>query len=397
MIDSLLLLGQSNRKEKIQSLPFPVYYWTVFGLAVAGLIDSIYLSISHYRVYTDIGYQSFCALTRAINCDTVSQSSFSIFLDLPVPVWGVIGYLFFLLLLVPASRSRANPLRMWAVLFLLALAFSIYSIILALISSFLIHSYCIMCIVSYAINFGLLYYCWLVLRRFTTAHFSDALRSDLGHLYAGRRKYGLAFGGFIVFVGAIWLLMSPYWHYQPPVAESTFSTGTTPEGHPWIGAEQPALEIIEFTDYRCFQCRKMNFYLRTLMVRYPEKIRIVHRHFPMDHLVNPLVKEPMHTGAGILALMAIYAAKEGKFWQMHDLLYTLRDSHEIGTRSLAEAVGLDPLGLSRAPRDPEIIGKLRDDLREGLRLGITGTPTFVIDGKVYQGQLPPDIQDRLLQ
>jgi protein-disulfide isomerase len=105
----------------------------------------------------------------------------------------------------------------------------------------------------------------------------------------------------------------------------------------------------------------------------------------------------MHSGAGILALMAIYAAKEGKFWQMHDLLYTLRDSHEIGTRSLAEAVGLDPLGLNLALRDPEIIGKLRDDLREGLRLGITGTPTFVIDGKVYQGQLPPDIQDRLLQ
>jgi 2-hydroxychromene-2-carboxylate isomerase len=82
---------------------------------------------------------------------------------------------------------------------------------------------------------------------------------------------------------------------------------------------------------------------------------------------------------------------------MHDLLYSLRDSHEIGTRSLAEAVGLDPVGLVRALRDPEIIGKLREDLRAGLRLGITGTPTYVIDGKVYQGQLPANIQDRFRQ
>ena len=65
---------------------------------MAGLVDSVYLSISHYRVYTDIGYKSFCAISRTINCDTVSQSPFSIFLDVPVPVWGIIGYTFFLLL-----------------------------------------------------------------------------------------------------------------------------------------------------------------------------------------------------------------------------------------------------------------------------------------------------------
>ena len=88
-----------NRAKAIQPLPFPVYYATVIVLAIAGLIDSIYLAVSHYRVYTDIGYKSFCAISKAINCDTVSQSPYSIFLGMPVPIWGVIGYIFFLLLL----------------------------------------------------------------------------------------------------------------------------------------------------------------------------------------------------------------------------------------------------------------------------------------------------------
>ncbi len=84
------------RKTKaINTLPFPVYLWTIILLAIVGLADSIYLAISHYRIYTDIGYRSFCAISKAINCDTVSQSAYSIFWGVPVPVWGIIGYTFF--------------------------------------------------------------------------------------------------------------------------------------------------------------------------------------------------------------------------------------------------------------------------------------------------------------
>jgi hypothetical protein len=92
----------------IKPFPFPVYLWTVVFLAVAGLADSLYLAISHYRVYTDINYRSFCAISRAINCDTVSQSRFSIFFDVPVPIWGVIGYTFFLLFLPNMPKPRIN-------------------------------------------------------------------------------------------------------------------------------------------------------------------------------------------------------------------------------------------------------------------------------------------------
>jgi uncharacterized membrane protein len=71
-------------------LPFQFYFLPVCSLVIVGLAASCYLAISHYRVYTDIGYSSFCAISKAINCDTVSQSPYSIFMELPVPIWGVL-------------------------------------------------------------------------------------------------------------------------------------------------------------------------------------------------------------------------------------------------------------------------------------------------------------------
>ena len=103
----------STKKKEIKPLPFPVYFWTVAICALTGLADSVYLSISHYRVYTDIGYKSFCAISRTINCDTVSQSPFSIFLDVPVPVWGIIGYVFFLLWMPLAWCRGMERRRIW--------------------------------------------------------------------------------------------------------------------------------------------------------------------------------------------------------------------------------------------------------------------------------------------
>jgi uncharacterized membrane protein len=378
MDEIALEIKKTGKVKKIVSLPFPVYFWTVFALAIGGLVNSLYLSVSHYRVYTDIGYKSFCALTRTINCDTVSQSPYSIFLDLPVPVWGIIGYSLFLLLLTQKSKNRSHSHGLWSLLFLTACGFSAYSIVLAWISSFLIHSYCIMCIVSYGINFSLLFYCWLVLRRFSAQTFLAELKADLSHLAEQQSRMIFVFGIFLIAALTVWIVFPNYWNSQTPLPPLNFATGITADGHPWIGAEQPEVEIVEFTDYRCFQCRKMNYFLRGLMARYPDKIRIVHRHFPMDHRVNPLVKSPMHVGAGAMTMMAIYAAGHGKFWQMHDQLFSLWDTHEIGTRDLAQSVGLDPVGLARSLRNTQILRKLRDDMTAGYKLGVTGTPTYVI-------------------
>jgi uncharacterized membrane protein/protein-disulfide isomerase len=369
-----------------------MYYLSVLGLCSIGLLITIYLAVAHYRVHMDIGYQSFCALTKSINCDTVSQSPYSILLKLPVAVWGGAGYSLFLVLTVFAGLPSAESRRVWTLSFTIALLFSSASLIFAAISAIYIGSYCILCIATYAVNLLLVYFAWIIRRRFQVEKFKTALSTDLRYLWAKRRASLPAFGllgiGFIL----TYAMFPAYWQTPMPETPENAKTGMTAEGHPWIGAEQPELEIVEFADYQCFQCMKMHHYLRELVARHPEKIRLVHRSYPMDHEVNFIVTEPFHIGSGKLSLISIYAAKVGKFWEMNDMLYRMsRVGGAINLREIAAATGMDPRELAAAIQDPVLKKKLEIDIRYGMKLRIFGTPSYVINGNVYQGFIPSEI------
>jgi uncharacterized membrane protein/protein-disulfide isomerase len=362
------------------------------ALALAGFFDSVYLFISHYRVYVDIGYRSFCAITKSINCDTVSQSPYSILLGMPVPLWGILGYLFLLILIFMGADKNVSEKRMWSLVFFISLGFSLYSIVLAYISSFYIHSYCLMCIVSYAINLLLLFYSWMIHKRFESIGLLEGVKHDFLFLQKEKLKSISLFLPFFVILLAVWILLPTYWSMEPPEPSVDLPKGITAEGNPWIGAENPELTIIEFTDYRCFQCKKMHFYLRNILSRNPEKIRLEHRHFPMDHEFNPLVKSPLHVGSGRLALLSIYAAQHQKFWEMNDILFNLeRDNRHFNMKDLAKKCNLEVKGLAKQVAKPDILAKLLGDIKDGLALGIDGTPGYVIEKKVYTAQIPPEI------
>ena len=387
----------STKKKERKPLPFPVYFWTVVIFALAGLADSVYLSISHYRVYTDIGYKSFCAISRTINCDTVSQSPFSILLGVPVPVWGIIGYAFFLLWMPFAWCKGMERRRIWTLLFLLSLAFSLYSIVLAVITTFYIQSYCIMCILSYGINFFLLYYLWMVRKRLSCEGILTAIQQDLAFFRAIKFRTVSIFLPFLITVGLTALFFPNYWTFKPPAQSVALPTGTTDDGHPWIGAESPELVITEYADYLCFQCKKMHYYLRELIAENPDKIRLVHRHFPMDHEYNFIVKHPIHVGSGKMALLAVHAAAKGKFWQMNDVLFGIAgETHKIKIKDIATRTGLDYAELLSSANDLKALHQLKVDIWKGMKLRMTGTPSFQIDGKVYQGQIPPEIFKKVL-
>jgi uncharacterized membrane protein len=379
----------------ITPLPFPVYFWAVVTLAGLGLADAIYLSISHYRVYTDIGYASFCAISKSVNCDTVSQSPHSILWGAPVPVWGVFGYLCVLALLPFAGTKEAGKKRLWPILFWIFSGFSLYSLALGSVSALYIHSYCLMCIVSYAINFLLLFYAWLIPRRFGKNGLIADLLLDIQFLWHQKRPQFML---LTLVCGTVFIVMGTkfpaYWNLTPPPLSVSVPTGVTEDGHPWIGAQTPVLEIIEFTDYQCFQCKKMHFFLRRIVEKHADKIRLVHRHYPMDHLVNPIVKKPFHVGSAAMSLLAIYAQSRGKFWEMNDILFnTDITDGRIDIHNQLKKAGVE--ADSPDIYDPEIQSKLITDVRDGLKLGITGTPAYIASGQLYLGQLPTDILEKI--
>ena len=88
-------MNQPAPRRGEQPWPYGCYTVPVLLLVLAGLADTLYLAWSHYKNYTDLTFSSFCALSRAINCDTVSQSPWSILWGLPLAHWGFFAYALF--------------------------------------------------------------------------------------------------------------------------------------------------------------------------------------------------------------------------------------------------------------------------------------------------------------
>jgi len=387
-----------QERKKIKALPYPVYLWAIRVLAGAGLIDSIYLAWSHYRNYTDIGYQSFCAITRALNCDTVSQSPYAIWMGLPVAVWGIIGYAFFLSLLACKNGGPKNPGhdRAWTLMFWIAAVFCLSSIVLGVISSVKIKSYCVMCLLSYVINFALLFYIWIIRRRFHIRGIFSGLLADFKNLLSRKSRWATFAVAYPILIATIVACYPQYWHYQTDVRSESIAQGVTEEGSPWIGATKPKVVITEYADYMCFQCGKMNAHLHQLVSQYPNTLRLVHRHFPLDSRFNFTVHKPIHPNSAKVALFAIFAATQGKFWEVNDALF--RDAREKGRfrlDRLAAEFGLNLSVFRKMLASGELVRKLDSDIKSGWKAGVDSTPSYVIDGKVYRGIIPPEIMARI--
>ena len=382
------------------NLPFFWYLLPVVILLILGLSDTLYLAYSHYKNYTDVNFSSFCALSKAINCDTVSQSPWSIFLGLPLAFWGFFAYILFLTLCLATLKNRENSIALWHILFLLGAIYSLAAIALGYIATTKIKAYCILCLASYAVSFSLLFFSWIIIRRFSAESFIAGLARGARHLCSSSALKGCLLSLFALFLG-VQCFLPPYWQWQydSPALAANIPHGLTEEGLPWIGSESPAITIHEFTDYQCFQCSKIHQFLRRLIAEHPGKLKLIHHHYPMDHEFNTIiVPEPFHIGSGKMAMIGIYAASKNKFWEMNDALYALgRQKEPFNTKALAKMTGFSSGELAAATQHPEIRESLLHDIRQGMKFEIVGTPTFVIDGKVHSGTLPAEILKQILQ
>lgn len=381
-------------------LAYKYYYFPVLILVIVGIVDTAYLGISHYLNYTDIAYESFCAISKTINCDTVSQSPWSIIFGIPVALWGLTGYLFYLSILIFIQKNTEDRIPLWSILQLLGFIYSIVAIILAVISATKIHSYCIMCILSYGISFLLFFYPWFIRKRFDKNTFFENISKSLlivkNNIFP---KFLIIY--FIILIIGLKLFLPQYWILQYPSNYSNLSTGITEDGNPWIGSEKSKFIIEEFTDYQCFQCSKFHYFLRKLIEQYPDRIKLIHHHYPLDHRYNPILNgKPFHNGSGEMSLLAIYATSKGKFWEMNDELYRLPQTGNqkiIDLKTLAAKLSLPERELRASLSTPSFRQKLDLDLQQGIRAGITGTPAYIINGKTYQGSIPSDILKEIMQ
>ena len=99
-----------------------------------------------------------------------------------------------------------------------------------------------------------------------------------------------------------------------------------------------------------------------------------------------------------MALLAVYAAAEGKFWGVHDLLYQWAGNRqEIDLHELASMTDLQADRLADAAENPGIREKLTADIRFGMQLAVQATPSYLIEGKIYQGTIPPEVFEGIVE
>lgn len=139
-----------------------------------------------------------------------------------------------------------------------------------------------------------------------------------------------------------------------------------------------SVQMVEFGDYQCPSCGAAHPTVVKLMQEYDGKVQFVFRNFPL---------ETIHKNALIAAKYAEASAKQDKFWEMHDKLYESQTEwSDLPDPSAKFAVyakdlGMDADKLKTDANDAAILTLIRRDQEDGNALGVTGTPTFYVNGK----------------
>ncbi len=149
-------------------------------------------------------------------------------------------------------------------------------------------------------------------------------------------------------------------------------------GAPVKGPADAAVTLVEFSDFQCPYCAKAIKELDAVLKEYPNQVKLIFKQYPLDS----------HGQALLAAQAAIAANQQGKFWQMHDIMFANRSNlARPALMALAGKVGLDMKRFAADLDSPATRKAVEKDSADGDKAGVEGTPTVFINGQRYNGSL----------
>ena len=196
----------------------------------------------------------------------------------------------------------------------------------------------------------------------------------------------------IVVGGAAWyaVLTSNKRSQDPPVAGSEQLVRT--DSHRLTTPAVEKAQLVEFLDFECEACRAVHPYVEELKQEFGDRITFVSRYFPLSS----------HPNSGQAALAVEAAAQQGEFEAMQSRLFETQDQWHGRTesqaplfRTYAGELGLDLAAFDAAVADDKTKERIRADITDGTALGVTGTPTFFLNGEKLTLTTKQDFRQKL--
>lgn len=157
---------------------------------------------------------------------------------------------------------------------------------------------------------------------------------------------------------------------------------------PMLGTPTAKVTIVEFGDFGCPYTRQESLVLRALATTYAKQIRYIYRDFPLEEL---------HPGAERAAKAGTCADAQGKFWEFHDAIFLGSDISDERILEVGDSIGLNTDKFVACINDERTADEMNEDLADGVDAGVTGTPTFFVNGEKIEGAIPFDLFVKIIE
>ncbi|AFM13579.1 Vitamin K epoxide reductase [Turneriella parva DSM 21527] len=383
--------------------------------ALIGMLFSGILIYEHNGAKTQIG-SAVCDVNQASSCEKAKDSAVGKIFGLPLALY---GYAFYgtmaalALFLLLALNDIVLSLLFWG-----AISALLFDAFLLLYSLVVLQGICRLCAITYIATVILAVGAYLFNRdgakMIKAETISISAKAVLGLVFAATIGSGLFF------------------HTASLQAQSTPVAGATEQEQKlreqlnnefykqWKageivkldkprsgskGAANPVLTIMEFADPLCPHCKDMGVVLNEFVKKHGDKVRVIFRHYPLDIQCNDAMKRAFHVGACDLARAMECGEAQGKFWPMHDAIFSQQELFfrnpvsERAIESLAAGAGLNTAAMGACFKSQATMAKVKADIAAGNKIKITGTPTTIINDRRLPGvplEFVPGILEKIL-
>jgi len=371
-------------------------------LSLVGFAASVYLTYLHQQIFTGkLEEFGFCGISREISCEAVSASPYSKIFGVPLAWLGTLLYLFWIALASIAAYKPEKYSRITSGLILITAAAAVaVNIYLGQLMFFTIGSLCLLCLLTYMVNLAVLILALRIAKGSLLTTSISAIKAMLP--FSGQTRFGFVLIFIIVAAAGV---IGQFQMQKAIDASSKFDEvgfrkfqqnftrlKVDTDSDPFHGAADARLTMVEFSNFECPHCRKAHYILQTILPGYRNQVKLVFKNLPFDF--NPSAKA--------LAQLGEAAQKQGKFWPLHDLIFERQKQFgktpldRDALMQLARDAGLDMARIEKDFDDPAAAKAVLADVHEAKRLGINGTPTFLLNGLLLRGMPPPAILKRVI-